>query len=257
MASEEDTQNTSTNWLHDHEAECTLSKHADEIIPGLWLGSESAGLCTPLADLQHHQIILVAIPAYLGRETAECQPHLHHRIQYYQRYVVDVAGYPLLPLLPSFCDVIEMVLKIKSMRESMTNENNRDQGGENSVVISRKSVRSEDAFETLFEEEGDGMKKRQGSVLVHCAEGVSRSASVVIGYLMYSLGVSMDDARRHVQSKRKKICVRRFEEQLRGWEKMKCDWERREEAGLEKSMLRMGVKNKKENSFIFQQEEGT
>jgi protein-tyrosine phosphatase len=42
-------------------------------------------------------------------------------------------------------------------------------------------------------------------VLVHCYAGVSRSASIVIGYLMYSRGMTFDVARAYVKSKRKTI----------------------------------------------------
>ena len=42
-------------------------------------------------------------------------------------------------------------------------------------------------------------------MLVHCAAGVSRSASVVVAYLMYKKGLSLDDALDFVKSKRE--CV--------------------------------------------------
>ncbi|EFJ53266.1 hypothetical protein VOLCADRAFT_46734, partial [Volvox carteri f. nagariensis] len=47
--------------------------------------------------------------------------------------------------------------------------------------------------------------RETGAVLVHCAAGVSRSASVVIGYLMATGGLSLDDARAAVKASRPAI----------------------------------------------------
>lgn len=41
-----------------------------------------------------------------------------------------------------------------------------------------------------------------GSVLVHCYAGVSRSASVVIAFLMQEYGMTMKDATNHVRAQR-------------------------------------------------------
>jgi protein-tyrosine phosphatase len=48
--------------------------------------------------------------------------------------------------------------------------------------------------------------RRDGGVLVHCAAGVSRSAAVVMGYLMWKYGHSLQDALRIVR--RARPCVR-------------------------------------------------
>lgn len=49
-------------------------------------------------------------------------------------------------------------------------------------------------------------KNNDGRVLVHCNAGVSRSASVVVGYLMMNCGFSFDDAYDLV--KRRRSCIR-------------------------------------------------
>jgi len=43
---------------------------------------------------------------------------------------------------------------------------------------------------------------KENAVLIHCAQGVSRSASVVIGYLMKYEKMNFDDAYKHVKSLR-------------------------------------------------------
>lgn len=60
-------------------------------------------------------------------------------------------------------------------------------------------------------------------VLVHCAMGVSRSASSVIMYIMKKFGISYDNALRYVQKRRVKVDPNSgFEKQLLDFEKQKC-----------------------------------
>lgn len=47
---------------------------------------------------------------------------------------------------------------------------------------------------------------QRGVALVHCNAGVSRSASIVIGYLMLREGLSFDDALRQVKLARPSVC---------------------------------------------------
>ncbi|TMS04949.1 Dual specificity protein phosphatase 19 [Larimichthys crocea] len=47
--------------------------------------------------------------------------------------------------------------------------------------------------------------KQDGAVLVHCNAGVSRSSSIVIGYLMLKEGLSFDDAYSQVKLARPSI----------------------------------------------------
>ena len=56
------------------------------------------------------------------------------------------------------------------------------------------------------------------SVLVHCAAGISRSASVVIAYLMKTEGLSFNDAKQEVKKKRPIINPNPgFSAQLENW----------------------------------------
>lgn len=55
-------------------------------------------------------------------------------------------------------------------------------------------------------------------VLVHCAAGLSRSAAVVVAYLVRHAGFTVDRALEHIQSRRLGADPGRFIEQLRDWE---------------------------------------
>ena len=58
-----------------------------------------------------------------------------------------------------------------------------------------------------------------GNVLVHCHAGVSRSATLVLAYLMYEYNMSLEDARALLKSKRPCTCPNRgFLTQLESYE---------------------------------------
>ena len=57
-----------------------------------------------------------------------------------------------------------------------------------------------------------------GSVLVHCNAGISRSSSIIIGYLMKTNGWSFDESLHHVRKVRPIVCPNEgFAKQLRSY----------------------------------------
>ena len=67
----------------------------------------------------------------------------------------------------------------------------------------------------------DFIDSAKNNIYVHCVMGVSRSASVVIAYLMYKNKMKYDDAFDFVQSKRKEISPNTgFQRQLKQFEKI-------------------------------------
>lgn len=82
-------------------------------------------------------------------------------------------------------------------------------------------------LKTHFDEVADlieEVRESDGKTLVHCVAGVSRSASLVIAYLMKHMGMSLRDAYHHVKSIRPQIRPNigffrqliAYEEELRG-----------------------------------------
>lgn len=150
-----------------------FARYANEIIPGLYLGSEESGQVA-LSSLQERSIGRILIPANTGCEGVIRYPD---HIKYLQYNIPDVPSFPLGAMLDEFCDFIE-------------------QGREN-----------------------------QSSVLVHCAQGKSRSATVVIAYLMWKQNVSFREAMHLVRSKRPMISSK-FEDLLLEWEERPLDSKR-------------------------------
>merc|ERR1712087_837021 len=61
-----------------------------------------------------------------------------------------------------------------------------------------------------------------GNLLIHCASGKSRSASICIGYLMWKQNISFEDAKYAVRQKRPIIFPNAgFEKQLKEFAKTK------------------------------------
>lgn len=84
----------------------------------------------------------------------------------------------------------------------------------------------------------EGLESEGGAVFVHCAMGKSRSAAVVVAYLMARYGVGAEDGLRWVEEGRP-VCEPNpgFKEQLKVWERML-----KEEAGVRRQKMYEGWK---------------
>ncbi len=143
---------------------------AQEILPGLWLGSEKA--FERLEPLQERGIGRVLIPANTGCQTILFPDNL----TYLQYNISDVGDFPLLPLFPE-----------------------------------------------LFRFIAEG--REHGGVLVACAQGKSRSAAVVIGYVMSTQAKRSFAEALHVVRSKRKVVSTKFEAQLKQFEKMEPEAE--------------------------------
>ena len=106
----------------------------------------------------------------------------------------------------------------------------------------------------------DACLRAGGKVLVHCNDGMSRSGSLVIAYIMQTYGIDFKAALNHVQQRR--FCVQPndgFEQQLREYEPIyramreggagmrrgagaECGKREREESSDEEDHVDIGVK---------------
>ncbi|KAJ9631223.1 hypothetical protein H2204_008308 [Knufia peltigerae] len=87
-----------------------------------------------------------------------------------------------------------------------------------------RDVGSDDLLEILGEAcefIRSSMKNNDGGILVHCAKGISRSASVVLAFIMEDMCLDYDTALRYVRQSRSKVKPNPgFEAQLQLWERM-------------------------------------
>jgi protein-tyrosine phosphatase/rhodanese-related sulfurtransferase len=100
---------------------------------------------------------------------------------------------------------------------------------EEEVQISRNF---QQAFDLL-----DQCKSNNGKVLVHCHQGVSRSATIIVAYLMYSHGYTLKESYDRVKARRKQIMPNiGFWKQLAAYEQSLYQSKQSKENGEESSL---------------------
>jgi len=73
-------------------------------------------------------------------------------------------------------------------------------------------------FSKAYEFLTEALSSDKNRVLVHCARGISRSATIVIMFIMKSMKISYDEALSFVKKHREVVCPNEgFEQQLRAW----------------------------------------
>lgn len=104
---------------------------------------------------------------------------------------------------------------------------------------------------------------RQGRILVHCSQGMSRSPAAVVGYLMKKRGKGIDSVLAEVKRKRDVKIRENFMEQLRVWEECQFELYENEKKGgltakkpyrrllqsLDESERRARVREERERAF--------
>ncbi|XP_057421881.1 dual specificity protein phosphatase 1-like isoform X2 [Lotus japonicus] len=86
-------------------------------------------------------------------------------------------------------------------------------------VADREDVNLKKYFHKCFDFINEA-KSQGGAVLVHCYAGRSRSVTIIVAYLMKTLGMSLSEALKHVKSKRPQAAPNSgFMRQLEDFEK--------------------------------------
>lgn len=165
----------------------------------------------------HVTHILQVCAVIVMDEMLECK-HQHKPV------LVVSSGSPnskLRNLLPSCLDRSEPVLNAAQVGEGLVPSH---RGQFSYRVIHVQDEVEEDIvahFPKCFSFIDGALKSEAGSCLVHCAAGRSRSAAVVVGYLMWSEGLSMDDALAQVRAARPCVALNPgFVDQLRVFESL-------------------------------------
>lgn len=100
--------------------------------------------------------------------------------------------------------------------------------GRRSQITRMKVLLNDDPTENLLDRleaclEFIDKAREQGTILVHCMAGVSRSASVIVAYLMKIESLSVKDALSSLREASSKVCPNKgFMEQLQMFEEMGC-----------------------------------
>lgn len=154
-----------------------------QITPTLYLGNISSSLRgSALRDNNIVAIVSLVSGPYAGWNAATVRDVVPEERQLFLA-CQDIESMDILALLPEACDFIDMFIGDASS--------------------SKKG-------------EGDGGSG--GCVLVHCEQGMSRSATVVVAYLMRKRGLGRDKALAFVNAQRKIQPNPGFMAQLETWE---------------------------------------
>lgn len=100
--------------------------------------------------------------------------------------------------------------------------------GRRSQITRMKVLLNDDPTENLLDRleaclEFIDKARERGTILVHCMAGVSRSASVIVAYLMKIENLSVKDALSSLREASSKVCPNKgFMEQLQMFEEMGC-----------------------------------
>lgn len=100
--------------------------------------------------------------------------------------------------------------------------------GRRSQITRMKVLLNDDPTENLLDRleaclEFIDKARERGTILVHCMAGVSRSASVIVAYLMKIESLSVKDALSSLREVSSKVCPNKgFMEQLQMFEEMGC-----------------------------------
>lgn len=91
--------------------------------------------------------------------------------------------------------------------------------------------------------------RKSGAVLIHCAQGISRSGTIAIGYLMWRERLSFDTALAHVQQARALVDPNEgFTLQLKEFERLNCNldlWRGWDKQRLERCFRRCNVSGRR------------
>lgn len=161
-----------------------FTANANEIEDGLWLGSEDAAH-SDIKFLKKHNIGLIIVAGF-GISMIHENNKENYKIEYHRLKCID------LPVYNITNDIISAIKKIEEFEKGLNDKKDKDK------------------------DDKDNDKTPNGNILIHCARGKSRSASIMIGYLMYKHKISFEEAYYRVKQKRKIISINHgFEKQLK------------------------------------------
>ena len=147
--------------------------HATEIVPGLYLGGERNA--TNLKEMEDRLGI-----THVLNVAWECANSYPNKFNYKKIDLDDNAREALLPHLRATADHI----------------------GEYSLFFPTHTHTPFTVPPLDGLPHADKILSEGGKILVHCVQGMSRSASVIISYLMLKRGMKLKDAHEHVKGRR-------------------------------------------------------
>jgi dual specificity phosphatase 12 len=165
----------------------------DQIIPGLWIGDLACALATDYLSIAGITHIVTAMKQRLPTPIVLPDGRTIDDVHVFHVNIDDVEGAPLLVHMPGAVEFIDEALKQEWLEDSVLADQEQEGGQEGSKKVEPPPGRGPGQWATMGE----------GTVLVHCHAGISRSVALVAAYLMNTRGVTRDEAIALIQSRRK------------------------------------------------------
>ncbi|UZJ51242.1 hypothetical protein CBS101457_000562 [Exobasidium rhododendri] len=174
----------------------------EEIIPGLWIGDLACALATDYLSLAGITHVVTAMKQSLPSPILLPDGRRIEKEQMYHVRLDDLDDAPILVHLPGAVDFIDSALK----QDWLEDDNEAEEEGQKEQVGegSSKTIMSDDdpIPPPKGKRKGQWATTGEGTVLVHCQAGVSRSVAIVAAYLMRTRLMSLSDAIALIQSRR-------------------------------------------------------
>lgn len=171
------------------------SPSISEIEPGLFIGNAISSYHLPTLQNSHISAIVSLVNARFALWTTPKHGELVPRDRHFWIECVDSSTQDLLVHMSNICDFIDrMFLPVQPLSSSLENP-------ETPVEASTSAQAS-------------------SGVLIHCDQGISRSATIVVAYLMRKHRAKLEDVLAAVRAKRKVKPSPNFIAQLEIWEQV-------------------------------------
>ncbi|PWN37451.1 phosphatases II [Meira miltonrushii] len=167
----------------------------DQIIPGLWIGDLACALATDYLEMAGITHIVTAMKQRLpspitlpdGRKIDD--DHIYHV------NIDDIESAPILVHFPGVIEFIDEALQQTWIEDGDGEEISAETQDEQKASNSRTNP-------PPGKKPGQWATMGEGTVLVHCHAGISRSVAIVLAYLMHMRKISVQDALNLVRSRR-------------------------------------------------------
>jgi dual specificity phosphatase 12 len=150
----------------------------EEIIPGLWIGDLACALATDYLSLAGITHVVTAMKQRIPSPIQLPDGRKIEKAQMYHVNIDDVDNAPLLVHFPGAVDFIDGALEQRWLEDEQEEEGIKDGEEENQSGNINGEGSSSSSVLPNNRKKGQWATTGEGTVLVHCQAGVSRSVAV-------------------------------------------------------------------------------
>lgn len=167
----------------------------DQIIPGLWIGDLACALATDYLELAGITHIVTAMKQQLPNPITLPDGRIIDSDHIYHVNIDDLDSAPILVHFPGVIEFIDDALQQRWIED--------EEGEENSMeTLNQQKASNSRTMPPLNKKPGQWATMGDGTILVHCHAGISRSVAIVMAYLMHIRKIDVQNALDLIRSRR-------------------------------------------------------